>query len=361
MNGMDSEGESDLFPMIAPPALPTFDLALRGYDKRQVDEYLDRLEHDLSVAQGDRDAASARIALTEKRLDELENELQAARAQLTEGDRPTYKGLGKRVEQLLTIAEEEAERLRADAVRDAAEERAAAGTLVQQAQEEADEARREFEADLDTRRRKAQQQEAEVTVEVDKRLAAAEKRIADADAAAKKRITDAEQAAEKRIAGDRAEADRMVAESTGRSERMRKDAEQHATALIQAAKHDVEQIALEAKSQAETIITEARAKAEQGRAEHDREIAALIQRRHAIRDQLKALRHSFGMLPDTDLDDNDHTAVVTPPEETPENAAEETAPMATSEAAEQQTNGQGDRSDRPEQANTNDLFRKIGT
>lgn len=369
---MDREGESDLFPMIAPPALPTFDLALRGYDRRQVDEYLDRLEHDLSVAQGDRDAASARIALTEKRLGELESELAATRAQVTEGDHPTYAGLGKRVQQLLTIAEEEAERLRADAQRDTAEERAAAGTLVQQAQDEAEKARREFKSDLDARRHKAEQQEAEVAAESDKRLAAAELRITDSDAAAEKRIAEAEQAAtariaeadnaaEQRLASARTEADRLVADATGRSERLRKDAEQHATALLQAARHDVERIDLEAKSQAETIVTEARTKAEQGRTEHDREIVELIQRRQDIRDQLKALRQSFGMLQVNELDEEDHTTLVTPPEETPSKATDETAPEPAAEAPGQPNGRQGDQSARPEKANPKTLFRKIGT
>jgi len=367
---MDSKGESDLFPMIAPPALPTFDLALRGYDRRQVDEYLDRLEHDLSVAQGDRDAASARIALTEKRLDELEAELQAARTELTESNHPTYAGLGKRVEQLLSIAEEEAARLRADAMRDTEEERAAAGTLVQQAQQEADKARREFEANLDARRRKAEQQEAEVSAETDKRLAAAEQQIADAEAAA-----------EKPLAAARTEADRLVTDATAHIERLRKDADQHATALLQAARHDVERVALEAKSKAETIITEARATAEQGRVEYDREIAELIQRRQSIREQLRALRQVVGTLPDADHEDD--TTLVTPVEDKPDKMADQTGQLPASDASGQQASGpvpagtkpaaktrageqapsrrKSDQPARPEQGHTNELFGKIGT
>lgn len=315
---MEREGESDLFPMIAPPALPTFDLTLRGYDRRQVDEYLDRLEHDLSVAQADRDAAAARIALTEKRLNELEHELQAARAQLTESSHPTYAGLGKRVEQLLSIAEEEADRLREEALRDTAEERAAAGTLVQGAQKQAEQAQRDFDAALDERRREAQAAEEARRADADKRMALAEQRIAEAEAAATSRIAEAQQAAEQLFGSARAEAERKVSEATAHSERLRKDAEQHATALVQAARHDVDRIALEAKSQAESIVADARAKAEHGRSEHDREIAELIRRRQHIREQLKALRQVVGSLPDSDGDEEDHATLVTPPEETPD-------------------------------------------
>jgi len=327
---MDREGGSDLFPMIAPPALPTFDLALRGYDRRQVDEYLDRVEHDLSVAQADRDAASTRIALLEKRLDELENELQAARHQLAEGARPTYAGLGRRVEQLLSIAEEEAERLRADALRDTAEERAAAGGLVQEAQKDADLASREFEAALELRRREAEQREAADRAKLDKQLTAAEKRIGDAEAAADARIAEAEDAAKTRIANARAESDRLVGEATDRSERLRKDAEQHATALVQAARHDVERIELEARSHAETIIAEARAEAEQGRIEHDREIAKLLRRRQDIHHQLTTLRHVLGTLPEAAGDEDDDLTLVTPTEETPDRPPGQAPPGGSS-------------------------------
>ncbi|MGB9378380.1 MAG: DivIVA domain-containing protein, partial [Mycobacteriales bacterium] len=163
--------------MIASPAQPTFDVALRGYDRRQVDEYLDRIEHDLSIVQAERDAAAVRMAATEKRMNELETQLREARHELEESGRPTYAGLGKKVEQLLTIAEEEADRLRADALRDTAAERAAAGGLVEQAQKEAEQARREFESTLEARRKKAEEQEAQFRTETERRRAAAEQQI----------------------------------------------------------------------------------------------------------------------------------------------------------------------------------------
>lgn len=305
---MDHEREPDLLPMTATPALPTFDLALRGYDRRQVDEYLDRIEHDLAVAQADRDAASARIAASEKRLKVLDSELEAVREQLTESARPTYAGLGKRVEQLLSIAEEEAERLRADAARVLEDEREAAGDLLNEAQRRAEKADRELTAELAVRRREGEKQELAARAELDKRLTAAEKRIADAEIVA-----------DTRIAGAQTEADRLISEATTRAERLRTDAEQHAAVLVQAARHDVERIAVEAKAEAGTIIAEARVQAEQGRIEHDREIAELIRRRQDIHSQLKTLRQVLGTLPDEADDDNDaHPTLVTPPVDVPD-------------------------------------------
>jgi DivIVA domain-containing protein len=59
------------------PLGSSFDVTRRGYDRRQVDEHLDRLDADLRILAADRDAAVARAAELAKRLDDQRNQLLA--------------------------------------------------------------------------------------------------------------------------------------------------------------------------------------------------------------------------------------------------------------------------------------------
>src|SRR6201981_3285678 len=68
-----------------------FAKVMRGYDQHQVDEYLK--QNDIAMRQA-REQAGA-----------LQQELNEAHRQLREQERPTYAGLGSRIEQLLRLAE----------------------------------------------------------------------------------------------------------------------------------------------------------------------------------------------------------------------------------------------------------------
>lgn len=283
---MDHEPGSELISLSEPAALPTFDLTLRGYDRRQVDEYLDRLEQTLSAAQADRDAGRAHTAALQRQVEELQAAVNSSRQKLLESTRPTYAGLGERVAQLLRLAEEEAERLRSDAVRDISHMRESADGLLSKAQEKAARAEREFESTLAERRKQADQQDADKRKSLESQLRAAADRITGSQAMAMKVTTDA-----------KAEADRLVTESRGRAESLRKDAEKHVAALVQAARQDADRLLLDARREAERIVAEAGTRAEERRGESEREIAQLMRRRDAINQQLASVREVLGALP----------------------------------------------------------------
>src|SRR5215207_852663 len=102
-------------------AQPTggFTLVMRGYDRVQVESHIRQLEqavHD----------ATARINDLETQLTRLQTDLVNANDQLQEAERPSYSGLGSRIEQLLRLAEEQAAEVVASATADANELRAAA-------------------------------------------------------------------------------------------------------------------------------------------------------------------------------------------------------------------------------------------
>lgn len=283
---MDDEAAPPLLRLSDPGALPSFDVARRGYHRGQVDEYLDRLEQSLAVAQAHQEAAQSDRNAAAQRVAVLEQELSEARRKLTESERPTYAGLGARVEQMLRLAEEEAEQIRQAALTQTSAARTQAETLLEQAQSRAAQAEREFEQALEARRRQADEEGAEHRLQVEQRLQAAESRIAAA-----------ETVAQQRIAAAHAEAERLVGEATDRAERLRHDAEQHAAALVQAARHDGERLMIDARGEADAIVMEARAQADRRRRESDAEIADLLDRRDSINEQLSSLREVLGALP----------------------------------------------------------------
>lgn len=85
-------------------SLPSlFDLVRRGYDRDQVESRVNELV-------GDRNKALSRIAALEQRIQELLAETEAPQAQGSDAE-PSYALLGPRIEEMLRLAEEEAEEL----------------------------------------------------------------------------------------------------------------------------------------------------------------------------------------------------------------------------------------------------------
>src|SRR6202046_4879717 len=75
-------------------SIPEFSRVMRGYDPTQVNTALERLDSEVRKHQENAQA--------------LQRELADAHRQLQEQERPTYSGLGSRIEQLLRLAEEQA-------------------------------------------------------------------------------------------------------------------------------------------------------------------------------------------------------------------------------------------------------------
>ncbi|MFN0284881.1 MAG: DivIVA domain-containing protein, partial [Kineosporiaceae bacterium] len=96
-----------------------FTRVMRGYDPIQVDERISVLEAAL------RDAR-ARVEEVDSRAMKLAGEVAEAHRQLREVERPSYSGLGARIEQLLRLAEEQASDVIAAATKDAEDMIAAA-------------------------------------------------------------------------------------------------------------------------------------------------------------------------------------------------------------------------------------------
>ncbi|MBO0817111.1 MAG: DivIVA domain-containing protein, partial [Actinobacteria bacterium] len=71
-----------------------FAKVMRGYDQHQVDEFIKQLDGE--------------VRQYREQMQAQQRELAEAHRQLREQERPTYSGLGSRIEQLLRLAEEQA-------------------------------------------------------------------------------------------------------------------------------------------------------------------------------------------------------------------------------------------------------------
>mgnify|MGYP000377276848 CR=1 FL=1 len=74
-----------------------FDVALRGYDRAQVDEFLARVE-------GDLEAGRSKVLTLEAEVTRLRGELEETQRALDEAEHPTYAWLGAGAVQLLRLA-----------------------------------------------------------------------------------------------------------------------------------------------------------------------------------------------------------------------------------------------------------------
>src|SRR5436189_127560 len=103
---------------------PGFDLALRGYARGQVDRYVAQLEAEIAALTAEREEAYAQIQALATQVHHLQQEMTQLRHQTAADASVSFRHLGPRVEQILTLAEEQAEAIRASAVQEIAGQRA---------------------------------------------------------------------------------------------------------------------------------------------------------------------------------------------------------------------------------------------
>jgi EmrB/QacA subfamily drug resistance transporter len=97
----------------------SFDVVLRGSDRHQVAETIERLEADLKVALADRDAAMSRWSDLADQISALHAEIDQLRPQMASSAPLTFENISERIQHLLRHAEEEAAEIRRAAEREA--------------------------------------------------------------------------------------------------------------------------------------------------------------------------------------------------------------------------------------------------
>jgi chromosome segregation ATPase len=238
----------------------SFDVVLRGYDRSQVADTIERLEADFRIALADRDAAVSRSSDMAGQLSALHGEIESLRRKAATASAPTFENISERIQHMLTLAEEEAGEIRraaeidAHAVREqtAAEERAllerhAAGQaeverMIAEARHNAEQIAQKAQQRADELVAKAQERVARLDAESQARRAKVEE---DFDIAQRSRRAEAArneedrervstEAARQRIAAAEQHSAQLVAEAEAKAEAIRVIRDELTGRLLQA-------------------------------------------------------------------------------------------------------------------------------
>src|SRR4051812_15110679 len=111
---MAPDEQYDLFQMNDGPRAPAFDVVLRGYDRKQVEEELAGVQADLAAVTTDRDAAYAQASAYAAQIQRLQGEVYHLHQQMAALQTPAAAAAA-RVERMLKLAEAEAAGIRTKA------------------------------------------------------------------------------------------------------------------------------------------------------------------------------------------------------------------------------------------------------
>ena len=178
-----------------------FDTVLRGYERRQVDDYVAKAKDEIAKLKEDLSEAQRRRRLANEHAEATERELRDVRAKSAHSEpRSVEDSFGYRAEKLLRIAEQEAAEVRTHASRESA-------AIIEQARTEAEKHRHEVEQSLIARASVLEQQAAQRSAELQER----EQQIAD-------QLTAAREQADQLHAAAARTADRLRQESEAAAE-----------------------------------------------------------------------------------------------------------------------------------------------
>ena len=257
-----SDPRRDMLPMHE--VQHSFDVVLRGYDRNQVAETIERLEADFRIALADRDAAVTRSTDLAGQLSAMHGEIEALRRKAATAAAPTFENMSERISHMLRLADEEATDIRRSAEQDAqaVREQTAAEERAMQERHAAGQA--EVERMIAEARQNAEQIASKTQVRADELVAKAQERVARLDAESQARRAKVEE-------------DFDIAQRARRAEAARQDEERERVS-IQAARQRI----AAAEQHAAQLVAEAEAKAAAIREVRDELTARLLQARHVL-------------------------------------------------------------------------------
>ena len=225
-----------------------FDLVLRGYHRREVDRYVGLLEQQVTALTNERQEYDTQVRNLTAQLHRVQMELLELRRQPTGIDKISFRHLGPRAEQILALAEEQAEAIREQARADVESDQKEIKRLLGETHRRHDRVLEDGLAELETRRDEQNRELARL-----KQAALAE--AGRVNSAAEQYLADAERTLE----NTRQEADRMRAEAVSQAQAIRAKAEDEAGTLGAGAELYAQQV----RTAAEQHAQQTRASAEQ--------------------------------------------------------------------------------------------------
>ena len=229
-----SDPHRDMMPMHE--AQHSFDVVLRGYDRNQVAETIERLEADFRIAIADRDAATARSSDLASQLSAMHGEIESLRRKAATAAAPTFENMSERISHMLRLAEEEAADIRRIAEQDAqaVREQTAAEERAMHERHAAGQA--EVERMLAEARQNAEQIATKAQIRADELVQKAQERVARLDAESQARRAKSEEDFDIALRAKRAEAARQDEErervSTAAARQRVAEAQQHAAQIV---------------------------------------------------------------------------------------------------------------------------------
>src|SRR5258706_1432080 len=131
---------------------PVFDQGFRGYEKRQVDRYVQQVEAEVAGLIAEREETYAQISVLNQHIVQLQQEVAMARRAASPPDSAAYRHLGPKVEQILALAEDQAIEIRERVERELSERESALARLRAELDARAHDATRHFESLLARRK-----------------------------------------------------------------------------------------------------------------------------------------------------------------------------------------------------------------
>jgi len=131
MSAMDRDNPHDIYPHDG--AARSFDVVIRGYDRSQVHDMVDRLDGELRVALADKVASAERAAELASHLASVQAEVESLRQKAQSAAAPNFESMGARISHMLKLAEEEANDIRRIATEDRSRRQAELESSAQEA------------------------------------------------------------------------------------------------------------------------------------------------------------------------------------------------------------------------------------
>ncbi len=271
---------------------PAFVGAMRGYDKRQVDEFVAQVEGQLNALMEERKRGFVQIQELARQLQKTQSELADLRQRPPQVEKASFRDLGPMVDQILALAEKQAETITTTATEQAGQRQAKADKVLIDARQQADELRAAGEA----AREKAENEAARLSEENAALLAQARAEAAAATDAARAKLQEELDAAraqsQEALAQLKAAAEQEIVESRNETNQknsaLAAEAQHYATDLRRRA----EEAAAMAQKQLEAVQQEIQAR-RQVASQLNTELGTAQQRLMQVRHEGSAAAQEF--------------------------------------------------------------------
>jgi cell division septum initiation protein DivIVA len=286
---------------------PSFEPALRGYDKRQVDQYVAWADSEIPRLVAESQRAFARIQDMAAQHQRLQVELNELRQRPAQVDRASFRDLGPMVDQILALAEKQADAITSTTAERAAKRQAEAENVLVEAREKAAQTLREFEAEMSTRRAEedkaheerrtaAQAELAEIRKQADRLRAEGEAARDRADQEAKRLKEQSAQQVEHARAESVALVEAALAQAQREADAARTQAQQELAQRQAELEQEIDERRTEAGQKIVALHTEAQQHAADVRRRADEQSAAHQQQLAVVQQEIQAQRQALGEL-----------------------------------------------------------------